>query len=149
MVGETSAARTGPEATSRRKVRWLPGIIFVVVGIGLLIATIVLHQRTQAFLGRAKSADGVIVDMRYGSQHPAVEFALPSGERVKFWAGGWLSGHRLHERVAVLYEPAAPAQTAQLHEPGALWFSTRITGFLGIGQLVVGLLAMFVRTRST
>jgi hypothetical protein len=150
-MSDSTAAPQNAElkAASGRRVKWLPGIVFVMAGVGLLIAAVVLTRQTQDFLARAKRADGVIVDMRYGNRHPSVEFALPSGEKVIFWAGGWLSGHRLHQHVSVLYEPAAPVQTAKLDEPGSIWFGARFSGFLGAGQLLVGLLAMFVRSRNT
>jgi hypothetical protein len=88
------------------------------------------------------------VDLSAGNQHPSVEFALPNGERAVFAAGGWLSGYRLHQSVGVLYLPDAPLQSAQLDDPGALWFGARLVAALGAAQLIAGLLAMFVRAKQ-
>jgi hypothetical protein len=135
--------------SAARKVKWLPGIVFVLVGAALLVASMVLSQRTQTFLLQAVRAEGVVVDLSAGSQHPSITYALPSGEKLTFAAGGWLSGYHLQQRVHVLYLAETPTQSAQLDDPGALWFATRLTAFLGSAQLLVGLAAMFVRAKQT
>lgn len=126
----------------------MPGSVFVVIGLGLFVAAAIIATRTNAFLAHAAHADGVVIDMSAGSQHPSVEFTLPAGEKRVFAGGGWLSGYRLHQRVGVLYDRESPVSSATLDDPGAIWFDASFTGLLGGGQLLAGLAAMFVRPKE-
>lgn len=91
MSDSTTSVQNGATTPANgRRVKWIPGIVFVLVGIGLLVATAVLTQQTQDFLARASRTEGVVVDVRYGNQHPSVGFTLPNGEKVLFF-GRWLA----------------------------------------------------------
>jgi hypothetical protein len=151
MQAENPFTTSGPaEGAPVRpsRVKWMPGSVFVVVGLGLLVASAFIAARTNAFLARAAHADGVVIDLSAGSQHPSVEFTLPSGEKRVFAGGGWLSGYRLQRRVGVLYSPESPVSSATLDDPGAVWFDASFTALLGGGQVLAGLLAMFVRPKE-
>ena len=131
-----------------RKPKWFPGVVFVVVGVGLLTASSLVASSTREFLSQASLATGVVVDASKGSNHPLIEFELPDGEKAVFATGGWISGYKLGRQVRVLYRREAPVQTARLDDPGAVWFGAGFTAALGAGLLVIGLLAMFVRSKE-
>jgi Protein of unknown function (DUF3592) len=131
-----------------RKPKWFPGVAFVALGTGLLVASFVLANGTREFLRNAAVASGVVIDARSGTNHPLIEFELPSGEKAAFATGGWISGYKVGRQVRVLYRPESPVATARLDDPGTVWFGTGATAVFGTGQLLVGLLAMFVRSKE-
>jgi hypothetical protein len=131
-----------------RKPKWFPRVAFAAVGTGLLVASFVICNGTREFLRNAAVASGVVVDASSGANHPLIEFELPSGEKAAFATGGWISGYKVGRRVRVLYRAESPTATARLDDPGVVWFGTGATAVLGAGQLLVGLLAMFVRSKE-
>lgn len=131
-----------------RKPKWLPGAAFVALGVGLLIASLVVRQGTREFLSHAKVANGSVVDASKGGNHPLIEFSLANGEKMTFATGGFISGYTVGRSVRVFYEESAPLASARLDDPGALWFGAGVTAALGAGQLLLGLLAMFARMKD-
>jgi hypothetical protein len=128
----------------RERVQWFPGLMFVVVGAGLLFEAAHAAQDVQQFLEKSVRVEGVVSKLNAGGAHPEIEFALPSGKRVSFPESGWIS-YRAGQRVHVLHLPDDPEGTARLDDPGALFFWYRSGAFAGLVFCVLGIGAAFLR----
>jgi Protein of unknown function (DUF3592) len=106
----------------------LPG--FVVLGVGLLVASAFAYRSTRTFLAGAAAAEGTIVAYAEArdqeghlSYYPVVSFRAQDGQRVEFQARtGGSSRGPLGERVAVLYDPRNPHEAA-INSFFSLWFA--------------------------
>lgn len=116
----------------------LIGGVFALIGLGLTGAAIVLAATTHAFIQKAEVADGVVVEVNFGSSHPQIEFTTSAG-RTKFShsQGGLIFGYKVGDRVRMLYDPADPQRTACLDRFGALYASSLFLGGIGL-SLIVG-----------
>lgn len=118
---------------------------FVVLGIGLLVASAFAYRSTRTFLASAASAEGTIVAYAESrdqeghlSYYPVVSFRAKDGQRVEFQAhtGGSNRGP-LGERVAVLYDPRSPHEAA-INSFFSLWFAPLLLLALGLGFAGIG-----------
>lgn len=113
------------------------GIPPVLVGCLLLLVAAASAWSTRSFVRRATRATGVVVALNAGSAHPEIEFDLPSGEKVSFPAGGFIS-YSVGERPTVLYLPEAPFKGARLDHFGALWMRHIMLAAMGLIALAFG-----------
>jgi hypothetical protein len=135
--------------SARRRIKFFPGIVFILVGGGLLFAAAALAKSRQDFVDHAERASGSITKLNAGSSHPDVEFTTASGETVQYAQGGNIS-YKVGDRVTVLYDPSDPHGSATLDDPGALWFPRNLTGGLGAFMLVMGAMSMIkFRAKTT
>jgi hypothetical protein len=67
------------------------GWLAVTVGCLLLLGAAGSAWSTRGFVQRATRADAVVIALNAGSAHPQVQFELPSGEKLSFPAGGFIS----------------------------------------------------------
>jgi hypothetical protein len=119
--------------------RWAALVVLSTIAGGVfLLVSGVSALSTRAFVDRATRAEGVVVSLNAGSAHPQVEFALPSGEKLSFPAGGFISYNK-GERAKVLYRPEAPSETARLDDFGELWLPDLASALLGSVVLLFGL----------
>ncbi|NYF22936.1 hypothetical protein HDC36_004426 [Xanthomonas sp. JAI131] len=128
--------------------KMLLGLLFALIGIGLLGIAVNLALNRHAFLARARIADGVVSRLNAGGSHPEIAFTTGAGEKISYPQGGLISGYRQDQRVRVRYLPERPAGSAIVDDPGALW---GVPGFLGgLGLIFGGVgLAKAVRWRSS
>jgi len=124
----------------------LRGAGFMLAGTALLAFVWLGAQAKTEFAHDARRAEGIVVALQAGPAHPKIEFADTNGNKVAFFAGGWIS-HRVGDRVQVLFLEDAPLATAQLDEPGSRWFLLTIVGTLGGGMLIGGSLILARRRR--
>jgi hypothetical protein len=124
-----------------RRANVLVGALFILIGIGLLVAAIRSGATRREFVREADSADGVVVGLNAGGSHPQIEFTTSSGQKISYPQGGFIFGYRPGDRVRVLYRPGDPAKTACVDAPGALWFTPLFLGSLGILCVMGGILS--------
>ena len=113
---------------------------FVVLGVGLLVASAFAYRSTRTFLAGAASAEGTIVAYAESrdqeghlSYYPVVSFRAKNGQRVEFQVRtGGSSRGPLGERVAVLYDPRNPHEAA-INSFFSLWFTPLLLLALGLG----------------
>ncbi len=123
------------------RISWL----FLVLGLGLLCGGGYAASRVIAFLGRAVEAEGTVVDLRastssdHGTTYaPVVEYRLESGA-VRTFTGSVYSAPPAYEpgeRVAVLFDPADPAD-ARLRGT-SLYLAPILLGGLGALFAAIG-----------
>jgi hypothetical protein len=121
----------------------IKAIVFFVVGVGLLIASVVTGIALRGFISRAVSAPGVVSRLNAGGSHPEIEFTTASGEMISYPQGGLIFGYRPGQKVRVLYAEDNPKGTAHVNSFGALWFTPLTLFGLGLG-LMIGPVASFV-----
>lgn len=124
------------------------------VGVGLLLLSFFLYQRTDAFITRAWPAPGVVVGFERGNGDeprpaPVVRFETPRGEEHRFRADLYVAwrDYGMGETVPVLYDPRRPAD-ARVDDSLLLWIAPLVAAAFGLiltlgstGALAVTLLS--------
>ena len=142
------------------KVLKLVSVLFSIIGLGMLAASLVIFNNTRSFIARAVEAPGKVIDLERSSSRsssgsssstyrPVVEFITATGKRIEFTSsvGSSPPSHQVGEAVTVLYHPAQP-QSARIKSFFQLWFGFLIVFFLGLVFAAIGLTMVFARTRS-
>src|SRR5512135_1229687 len=118
---------------------------FVVLGVGLLVASAFAYRSTRTLLAGAAASEGTIVAYAESrdqegrlSYYPVVSFSPKDGQRVEFQARtGGSSRGPLGEPVAVLYDPRNPHEAA-INSFFSLWFAPLLLLALGLGFAGIG-----------
>jgi hypothetical protein len=143
---------------ARRGPTFLLGI-FLLIGLGLLGAAVLLVVDTRNDIARADKADGTVIDL-LGERdsdgdtiyYPRVRYVTRSGNPVEFTGsvGSSPPAFDVGEPVSVLYDPAEP-EKARIDSFVQLWFPALILGVLGLVCAGIGgggtLAALRARTR--
>jgi hypothetical protein len=122
------------------------GVIFVLIGGGLLAAAVSHFRRRRAFIKQSTTAKGTIVafaENREGeevSYFPRIAFNTPSGREVIFESGAGSSSNpgRIGNTVTVRYRPDQP-DVAEIDSFVSLWGPALLLAFLGVLFLSIGL----------
>jgi hypothetical protein len=125
----------------------LVGVLFVLIGLGVLIGGLVTAiKQSRQSAGQTK-ATGKVVDLvkrvfnagSAGVYCPVVEFTTASGEAVRFESGfGTMpASHRLGQSIAVRYDPSVP-QKAELDSATSRWLVPGCMILMGLGFLGMG-----------
>ena len=127
----------------------LVGVLFVLIGLGVLIggASTAIRQSRQS-AGRI-AATGRVVDLvkrvfnpgSAGVYCPVVEFTTASGEVVRFASafGTMPASHGVGQSIAVRYDPVDP-QKAEVDSATSRWLVPGCMILMGLGFLGMGLL---------
>lgn len=122
-------------------------VVFGVVGIGLLVAAVILWRRTSGFQRNAVTTVGVVTEVMefkgmpgsllkmVGSLPVGIKFTAPSGREIEFGATP-PSGMQLAKgaQVPVLYDPSRPG-SARIKGPMPSRSIAILLAVLGIGLL--------------
>ena len=132
-------------------------LAWVFLTLGLLGGGGWAASRAMAFLGRATSAEGTVVELvpststdddghRSTTYRPVVEFTAASGERRTFAhrVASAPPAYQVGERVTVLYDPG-DVHDARIQGFSALWLLPTILGGLGAVFALVGGIILAVR----
>jgi hypothetical protein len=115
----------------------LRGVVFLVAGIGLLLAAAVAALVTSDFLSNSLLAPGVVTDERYGSHHVEVRFRTEAGETITYGQNGLVTLHK-GERVMVRYDPSDPRLNPSVDQWPALWGVAIFLAILGSAFAITG-----------
>ncbi|SDB29781.1 Protein of unknown function [Pseudomonas sp. NFACC23-1] len=118
----------------------LLGLLFALIGIGLLGIAVNLTLDRRDFLARAQTVDGIVSHLNAGGSHPEIAFTTVSGEKISYPQGGFIFGYQKDQPVRVHYLPEQPTASAIVDAPAALWGTCGVLGFLGLVFTLVGLL---------
>jgi hypothetical protein len=138
--------KEAPTAFGGRSANVLQGVILLIVGAGLVAASIVTGMGKRDFVSGSAAAPGVVVRLNAGGSHPQIEFTTPSGQKISYPQGGLIFGYREGDQVRVLYRPSDPAGTACVDAFGALWFVPMLLAIIGLLCFVGGVLSIVGRT---
>lgn len=134
-----------PAANTVQLTPRVTGFVLALAGCVFVALALLITAHTNRFIARASRAEATVVSLYAGSSHPKFEFIDPHGEKLNFYGSGWIS-HRVGDRVPVLFLENDPHGTAQLGEPGALWFLPGAFVLLGGAALLIGL-TVLLRSR--
>jgi hypothetical protein len=152
--GRASPQRRG--RTTPMKKMGLFSIIFSVVGCGLLIGTFALVHNTRAFVAKAKTAPGIVIEMLAtrdsdgGTMYkPVVEFTASDGQKRSFESSISSNppSYDVGEAVEVLYAPEKPSD-ARIKGFWSIWFGPLIMGILGTVFASIGLGILYAHRRT-
>lgn len=136
---------SGRTAARRMEMLFAKGILFTLIGAGLLTGVALYAQSTREFLRTSVVVPGRVVKLNAGPHHPQIAFTTLAGEHVEYPQGGAVSEPD-GATVEVRYAPDAPAMTARLNTFGAIWgdvlsFGVMGTFFFGagVGHLWIGM----------
>ncbi|WP_338523534.1 DUF3592 domain-containing protein [Pseudomonas batumici] len=118
----------------------LQGLLFALIGIGLLGITVDLALERRELLAHAETADGIVSHLNAGGSHPEIAFTTRSGEKISYPQGGIIFGYQQNQPVRVYYLPEQPAGSAVVDDLGALWGASGLLGCLGLVFIIAGLL---------
>ena len=122
------------------------GLIFLVLGVGLLVGCFFAFVRTQRFLASAREAQAEVVALqqRVGSgnersYYPVLRFRTQEGstKEVVSNVGSNPPRYKEGDSVVVLYDPAQP-DNVRIHTAFNVWVFPIILGAIGIIFLLVG-----------
>ncbi|MCJ8204721.1 DUF3592 domain-containing protein [Pseudomonas sp. RGM2987] len=125
----------------------LLGLLFALIGLGLLAiaANLILERRD--FLAHAQTADGIVSHLNAGGSHPEIAFTTGTGEKISYPQGGLIFGYQQGQSVRVHYLPEQPAGSAVIDDSGALWGPSGLLAGLGLIFAFAGL-AKVIRQRG-
>ena len=123
-------------------------IVFLLVGVGLIVAALVTGAGVRRFVAGSDVVRGRVSRLNAGGSHPEIEFTTRAGESVSFPQGGFIGGYAPGDQVEVRYDPADPRLTARLDSFGALWFAPMLLSVLGLGLGLAGFLNLPLSNRS-
>ncbi|NWA05247.1 DUF3592 domain-containing protein [Pseudomonas gingeri] len=125
--------------TPSRLGKILQGLLFTLIGIGLLGIAVNLTLDRREFLARAQTADGVVSHLNAGGSHPEIAFTTRSGEQISYPQGGFIFGYQKDQPVRVHYLPEQPAVSAIVDDLAALWATPGVLGLIGLVFFISGL----------
>ncbi len=124
------------------------GVLFPLIGLGLLVGAFVSNIRQRQQLATRTSAAGRVVGFEKkrftagsaGVFCPVVECEAPAGlTRFVSSFGSRPAAYSVGEGVKVLYDPAEP-QKAEIHSALSRWLGPVVMGGMGCGFLFLGTL---------
>jgi len=129
-------------ATPSRIGKILQGLLFALIGSGLLVIAVKLTLDRREFLASAQIADGIVSHLNAGGSHPEIAFTSSSGEKISYPQGGFIFGYQKDQPVRVYYLPKQPANSAIVDDLAALWGTPGALGFIGLVFTIVGLVGI-------
>lgn len=119
----------------------LMGLCSGIVALALLIGAVWAYLSQKGKIARRVLAVGTVVELtnritasaRASIICPVVEFAAPSGEKIRFTSdfGSLPARHKIGQNVNVRYDPVDPIK-AEIESAMNLWLTPLILVFMGI-----------------
>ena len=122
------------------------GLLFFVIGIGILIGAIVSIVKKRSQIANSLSADAWVTAFATGMgrsgylYYPVVEFKTASGQTASFQSsvGSSPAGYSVGQQVKVLYDPRNP-QEAEIDDLSSQWLVPGCMLAMGLGFTIGGL----------
>ena len=128
-------------------------IVFIAIGVVALIVGAWQGVALRQFLARAVPVTGHVVAVpgeesaTMSGAHPMVEFARAGGGVVRYRQNG-MGARPIGTPVDLLYDPAAPADTAVVRGFWTLWFPIVAPLVLGLAFIVLPLAGVGIGLRG-
>ena len=130
------------------------GVIFFLIGAGLLVGDFFVVKGTMVFLNNSEKADGSVVKVVQSRSaegnymySPEVSFVDAGGQTINFISNlsSSISTYTVGQKVSVLYD-ISNSQSAKINTFFQLWFGPIIMTVLGVIFFLVGLLILIKRS---
>ncbi|PBJ09034.1 DUF3592 domain-containing protein [Flavobacterium sp. ACN6] len=123
--------------------------VFLIIGAALLTGAFFLYQNKSAFLEKAVSVQGTVIEMvakrsdNSTTYSPVISFKTKSGQEITFSSSISSNppSYSVNETVEVLYNPADPKE-ANINTFSSLWIGPLILGGIGIVFFLIGSLSI-------
>jgi hypothetical protein len=133
--------------SSNPNVGRLVGVIFAIVGLGLLTGCFFAWRSQNAFYGNAMTAEGTVVDLEWQGNSSRSVVTFRADDELEYTVKGnvWSRppAHDKGEKVKVVYHAGRPSE-ARLASFFERWFLVMIFGFMGTIFTGVGTLVAVV-----
>lgn len=119
----------------------LIGILFPIIGAGLLLVAVVSTACIYYFVNMASRAEGKVIRLSAGGAHPVIQF-VPAGEAAVEFSGSGFINYSVDDKVTVLYLKDAQHPSGfqtNIDTPGALWSTPLILTWIGTSFVISGL----------
>jgi hypothetical protein len=117
-------------------------VVFLLIGIGMLIGSIVTYMQTRAFIAGAERSEGKVIEVQYGRRAgdstgmycPVFQFITKEGHTIRVTSKIRSSSPDYHrgEKVTVFYDPKEP-NNAVIKGFMNLYFLPMVFGLIGVG----------------
>ncbi|WJS94153.1 DUF3592 domain-containing protein [Flavobacterium johnsoniae] len=126
--------------------------VFSIIGACLLAGAIYLYIDKQAFLEKAETTQGTVIEMipkrskDSTTYSPVVSFTTKSGQEIAYTSSTSSNppSYNVGENVQIFYDPANPNK-AEINGFFSLWLGVIILGFIGIVFFLIGSLGVLFR----
>lgn len=126
--------------------------VFSIVGACLLAGAIYLYIDKQAFLEKAETTQGTVIELipkrskDSTTYSPLVSFTTKSGQEITYTSSTSSNppSYDVGENVQIFYDPANP-NDAEINGFFSLWLGVIILGFIGIVFFLIGSLGVLFR----
>ncbi|MBB4802442.1 hypothetical protein HNP37_002515 [Flavobacterium nitrogenifigens] len=126
--------------------------VFSLIGAGLLAGAIYLYVDKQAFLEKAETTQGTVIEMipkrskDSTTYSPVVSFITKSGQTITYTSSVSSNppSYDVGENVEIFYDPANP-NDAEINGFVSLWLGVLILGGIGIVFFLIGSLGVLLR----
>ncbi|MBZ4033667.1 DUF3592 domain-containing protein [Flavobacterium sp. 17A] len=126
--------------------------VFAIIGAGLMAGAIYLYVDKQAFLEKAETVQGTVVEMipkrskESTTYSPVVSFKTKTGQTITYTSSTSSNppSYNVGESVTIFYDPADP-NDAEINGFFSLWLGVLILGFIGTVFFLIGFLGILFR----
>lgn len=126
--------------------------VFSIIGACLLVGAIYLYINKQAFLEKAETTQGTVVEMipkrskDSTTYSPVISFTTKTGQQITYTSSVSSNppSYEVGENVQIFYDPADP-KDAEINGFFSLWLGVIILGFVGIVFFLIGSLGVLFR----
>lgn len=134
----------------------LVGIIFLLIGVGILTGDFFVIKSTMTFLSNSEKAEGSVIDIVKSRSsdgdymyRPEISFIDTTGQTITFTSSisSSMPSYQVGEKVSVLYDKSN-SQSAKINTFFQLWFGPIIMTVLGVIFFLTGLLILIKQKRK-
>lgn len=126
--------------------------VFSIIGASLLAGATYLYVNKQAFLEKAETTQGTVIEMipkrskDSTTYSPVVSFTTKAGQEITYTSSTSSNppSYDVGENVEIFYDPANP-NDAEINGFFSLWLGVIILGFIGIVFFLIGSLGVLFR----
>ena len=121
-----------------RVARWLIIGLWAAVGIGMLVASVVLPIEAVNLRDSGVRANALVQDMQQDGRytHYELRFTLQDGMPYSTWTDDVQSGTRVGDTIQIAYQPGSPATVSDVRNLGRWWAGLI---FAPMGIILLGL----------
>lgn len=124
----------------------ISGYLFIMAGIGMVVAALFLLHGVYEFMTEAVTAEGTVVELvkSRNLSKPVVKFVTQQGQEIVFHSAisSTPPAYSVGEKVEVIYLPDRPA-SAKINDFFSVWWRSFVMGFIGGMVILTGVIKIY------